>query len=51
VRKFGFGTDTFYGELGMVRRARPPDGGAIADAFVETLLDEAKRERFAEPLR
>jgi DNA-binding transcriptional LysR family regulator len=51
VREFGFGADTFYRELGVVRRARPPDGGAIADAFIETLLDEVKRERFAEPLR
>jgi DNA-binding transcriptional LysR family regulator len=51
VREFGFGADTFYRELGVVRRARPPDGGAIADVFVETLLDEVKRERYAEPLR
>ena len=51
VREFEFGPDTFYREIGMVRRARPPNGGVIADAFLETLLDEAKREPFAEPLR
>jgi DNA-binding transcriptional LysR family regulator len=50
VREFELGSDTFYREIGVVRRARPPDGGAIADVFVETLLDEVKREPFAEPL-
>ena len=48
VREFELGDHTFYREIGVVRRARPPDGGAIADAFVETLLDEVKREPFAE---
>ena len=50
VREFDFGADTFYREVGLVRRARPPNGGAIADAFIETLLDEVKREPFAEPI-
>lgn len=50
VREFELGPDTFYRELGIVRRARPPDGGAIADAFLETLMEEAKREPFAEPI-
>jgi DNA-binding transcriptional LysR family regulator len=50
VREFEFGPDTFHREIGVVRRARPPDGGAVADAFVETLLEEVKREPFAEPV-
>ena len=50
VREFDFGADTFHREIGMLRRAKPPNGGAIADAFIKTLLDEVKRERFAEPL-
>jgi DNA-binding transcriptional LysR family regulator len=50
VREFDFGTDTFYREVGLLRRARPPNGGTIADAFIDTLLDEVKREAFAEPL-
>jgi len=50
VREFEFGADTFHRQLGMVRRLRPPNGGPIADAFLETLRDEAKREPFAEPL-
>jgi DNA-binding transcriptional LysR family regulator len=48
VREFEFGTDTFHREVGLVRRARPPNGGAIADAFIDTLLVEVKREPFAE---
>ncbi|TBR27009.1 MAG: LysR family transcriptional regulator, partial [Reyranella sp.] len=51
VREFEFGADTFYREVGLLRRARPPNGGAIADAFIETLRDEVQREAFAEPLR
>ena len=50
VREFEFGADTFYREVGLLRRARPPNGGAIADAFIDTLLDEVKREPFAEPV-
>lgn len=50
VREFEFGPDTFYRDIGMVRRMRPPNGGAIGDAFLETLRDEAKREPFAEPV-
>jgi DNA-binding transcriptional LysR family regulator len=50
VREFEFGADTFYREVGLVRRARPPNGGAIADAFIDTLLDEVKREPFAEAI-
>jgi DNA-binding transcriptional LysR family regulator len=49
VREFELGADTFYREVGVVRRAIPPDGGAIADAFVETLVQEAKREPFSQP--
>jgi DNA-binding transcriptional LysR family regulator len=48
VREFKLGAHTFYREVGVVRRAIPPDGGAIADAFVETLVQEAKREPFSE---
>ena len=50
VREFDFGADTFHREVGLVRRARPPHGGAIADAFIDTLLDEVKREPFAEAI-
>ena len=50
VREFEFGPDTFHREVGMVRRVRPPNGGVIGDAFLETLRDEAKREPFAEPV-
>jgi DNA-binding transcriptional LysR family regulator len=49
VREFKLGPLTFYREIGVVRRAIPPDGGAIADAFVETLVQEAKREPFSQP--
>jgi len=50
VREFAVGAAPFYREQGVVRRARPPDGGAIAGAFVETLMNEVKREPFAEPI-
>jgi DNA-binding transcriptional LysR family regulator len=50
VREISFGGDTFYREQGIMRRARPPNGGAIADAFIQTIKDEVKREPFAEPV-
>ncbi|MGY4506466.1 DNA-binding transcriptional LysR family regulator [Bradyrhizobium sp. GM24.11] len=48
VQEFNLGADTFYREVGVVRRAIPPDGGAIADAFVEALMQEAQREPFSQ---
>jgi DNA-binding transcriptional LysR family regulator len=49
VREFSFAAEAFYREQGILRRAKPPNGGAIADAFVAAIKEEVKREPFAEP--